>query len=274
MPSPMLKDETGNTYGLLKVLSKAESVNGHAAWNCRCECGNELVAIGRNLRQRLRHCGCEDDLTSKRFGDLTVLSETSDSRLGRYWICECSCGAEKLKSTGELQAGRGIKCNHRSPGHTVGGKPTKTYKSWQAMKERCGNPNHNHYHSYGGRGIRVCERWQSFELFLQDMGVRPVGRTLERIDNNGNYEPGNVRWATNEEQARNTRRTLFVEIDEVTKPLVEWAEDFEICPHTVRNRIYRGVDPVTALTEPVDPTRSIAASTHGRYSSDQVNKRK
>lgn len=80
------------------------------------------------------------------------------------------------------------------------------YQSWSAMRSRCRNPNDTDYHRYGGRGIVVCERWSTFEPFLHDMGPRPEGKTLDRIDSNGNYEPGNCRWATHKEQRANQRR--------------------------------------------------------------------
>ena len=97
------------------------------------------------------------------------------------------------------------------------GKISPTYCSWAGMKERCQNPNSNRYEYYGARGIKICDRWQNFSNFLEDMGERPPGKTLDRINNNGNYEPGNCRWATQKEQIQNRRdrkdQKLFIAID-------------------------------------------------------------
>ena len=154
------------------------------------------------------------------FGRLTVLSLDSIQD-GAVWLCQCACGHRAVVHTDELQSGDTVSCGclRRETAYRQGKRNvthgsarqkrhTRAYVSWAAMKTRCGNPNAIGYHCYGGRGIRVCERWnRSFAAFLDDMGPRPKGKTLDRIDVNGNYGPSNCRWATNAEQQKNKRKT-------------------------------------------------------------------
>lgn len=130
--------------------------------------------------------------------------------------------------------------------HTAGHAASPTYRSWQAMRTRCRNPRHHKWAEYGGRGIAVCERWaSSFASFLADVGERPVGTTLDRIDVNGNYEPGNVRWATAAEQRANRRPAMkpakyTLTIDGRTLPVKEWAKISGLDYHTIMFRVHRG----------------------------------
>lgn len=118
---------------------------------------------------------------------------------------------------------------------------TPIYNAWRHMINRCENPNDNRFAYYGGRGIKVCERWRSsFENFLEDMGERPPNRSLDRIDNDRGYEPGNCRWATRKEQARNKRTTRFIVFRGERRPLVEWAEILGIPAYSIWNRIRLG----------------------------------
>jgi hypothetical protein len=125
-----------------------------------------------------------------------------------------------------------------------------TYRSWRMMVSRCKYPTHNSYKNYGGRGIVVCVRWQSFENFLADMGERPsIHHQIDRIDTDGHYEPGNCRWATVREQHRNMKRNRLITIGGRTLCATDWAQANGIKPATVLSRIGLGWDPALAVTE-------------------------
>ena len=134
---------------------------------------------------------------------------------------------------------------------------TRTFKKWGAMLSRCRNPNATGYPKYGARGIRVCERWHCFESFYADMGECPPGLSIDRIDNNGDYEPGNCRWATIKQQARNKRNTVLIEIGGVTKSLPEWCEIYGLHSSIVYTRMHRlGWSGEKAITTPKNPPRA------------------
>jgi hypothetical protein len=140
-------------------------------------------------------------------------------------------------------------------GHSSRNGSSATYQTWRNMRSRCENPNVPAYKNYGGRGITVCERWQDFPSFLADMGERPEGMTIERINNDGNYEPDNCRWATRRQQGRNTRANQLVTLDGETKCLTEWAEERGIKMPTLWARLRLGWTPEEAITTPVGGRR-------------------
>lgn len=161
------------------------------------------------------------DLSGQVFGRLTVLSRATVRLKGNaVWVCRCSCGTEKEVRGTHLRNGdvKSCGCARGMSGRsnlksrsTHGMTGTSTHNAWRSLKSRCENPNSDDYAEYGGRGIKVCERWQSFGNFLADMGVRPLGTSIDRVDVNGNYEPGNCRWATATEQSRNRRSCRLTE---------------------------------------------------------------
>jgi hypothetical protein len=151
----------------------------------------------------------------ERFHNLVVIKEgpKDPKRQERRYYCRCDCGTTTLVQSGRLRSGNTKSCGCRriTHGHTRGNKNgTRTYHSWRSMQDRCLNSNSDAYANYGGRGITICDRWlgpDGLANFLADLGERPQGLTLDRIDNEGNYEPGNCQWATWNEQAAKRRRS-------------------------------------------------------------------
>lgn len=191
------------------------------------------------------------DLTGKVFGRLTVLSdgERRTPSGGMYWLCKCECGTIKEVPALALSKGITVSCgcynkevnsNRAIHGHNrKKGKKSPTYISWTKMNDRCNNQKCPEFKWYGERGIIICESWKSFSNFLADMGERPEGKTLDRKDPNGNYEPSNCRWITQKEQANNTRRNVFITHNQQTKTVSEWADYLGIKYGTLYGRLFK-----------------------------------
>lgn len=197
------------------------------------------------------------DLTGQKFGALTALrlGPKLKPTAGAWWLCECACGTKKSIRSTDLVWGKIRSCgclwstlkSEASKRH--GMKGTRTYSTWQAMKTRCNNPNSSSYARYGGRGIKVCESWALFENFLNDMGECPDGMSLDRIDVNGNYEPGNCRWADRVVQANNTRKNVYVEYQGERLTRTQWERKLGLGNTTLRGRLRSGM----ALEEALKP---------------------
>jgi len=195
------------------------------------------------------------DRTGMRYGMLTAIREvaprfTSGGIKRRRWLCLCDCGKETTVDSGSLSS------NTHSCGCTWGERHGMNdhplYARWAGMIARCENPKHKDFHSYGGRNIRVCERWRhSFKTFVDDMGNPPTPKhTIERKDSNGNYAPENCIWATLTQQARNTRQNHLITIDGVTLCMSEWAERMGVKRSMIKCRIKAGWNPQMAVLLP------------------------
>lgn len=192
------------------------------------------------------------DIEGLRFGRLLVLKEVAPYRNPRGWIrgrkyfCQCDCGNQTEVHRGSLlkMATKSCGCllveSTKNRSITHGRSHTKIHVVWRNMIKRCTKPTNKHYVNYGGREITVCDRWlHGFENFVVDMGEVPPGKTLDRIDNNGNYEPGNCRWATRKEQTDNRRNSIVVEINGQHMRMKEAAEYLGIPYSTFKNKYRR-----------------------------------
>jgi len=182
------------------------------------------------------------DLTGQRFGRLVVISMAIGGRTPN-WNCICDCGTEKIINGISLREGRTKSCGclSREIASVTGRKHGKwkepIYKIWSGMKSRCYNKTNTNYPYYGGRGIAVCERWLEFKNFYEDMGDRPKGKSIDRIDNNGDYGPNNCRWATKKEQGSNMRTTRMITYLGETQCLAEWVRKLGIPKTTLWHRL-------------------------------------
>lgn len=179
-----------------------------------------------------------------------------------HYLCRCDCGNTTIVEWHNLRGNHTRSCGCLAKegrpihGHASGGKCSATYISWMSLFSRCYNPKDKRFIAYGGRGINVCERWrESFSNFLDDMGERPIGTSLDRIDPNGNYDPGNCRWATQKEQQRNRRNNVRVTINGETRCISEWLEVLGMPRSTLDKRRRAGFSLNTALTAPIRTDR-------------------
>lgn len=203
----------GNKYGKLTVVS-VEKINNKTCLKCKCDCGNEIIRetylIATN---QVKSCGCLKSEIIKKYNSS-----------GKH-------------SRSRLKDGRSL--------HPL-------YGTWFQMISRCENPNQTHYDRYGGRGIKVCDEWHDFWQFVKwsdSVGGRPKGFTLDRINNDGNYEPSNCRWASERTQKTNKSTNVFIEHNGTRKTIVEWSEDLNIHTHTLQERIKSGWPIERALFE-------------------------
>jgi hypothetical protein len=207
-----------------------------------------------------------ENLAGQKFGRLTAIEDIGKTTRGRVWRCMCECGQEAESVSTYLKNGHKKSCGclhadsakisgikQRTHGYTTTDKKwtASEYGVWMSMKARCGNPKASSYKRYGARGIAVCERWMKFENFIQDMGPRPTNKhSLDRIDTDKGYEPGNCRWADQMQQAQTRTNVRKIHAFGETMTAAMWGRRTGITAMTIRNRIDAGWTPEDAVTKP------------------------
>ena len=270
-------DLTGKRFGRLTVVGIYDRTpNGCIRWRCRCDCGNEIPVFKSVLMRNngsIKSCGCVylDEL-KKHIGEkkdyLEIIGVEQIGRKGRI-IVRCCCGKEKKMKLSQFYNKNvhscgciGVKKGKDSPNYIHGMSKTRIFNIYRDMINRCYNKNDISYKNYGGRGITVCPEWlgekgvTNFTEWSYTNGYdekAPRGKcTIDRIDVNGNYEPGNCRWVSMYVQSNNRRNNNFYTIDGVTKTLSEWCREYgNLCLQSVYGRLKRGMDIKTALTKPM-----------------------
>jgi len=215
------------------------------------------------------------DLTGQTFNRLTVIERVENSKPIR-WKCICDCGNTTIVETGPIKSGHTKSCGclhieicrelgFRSSTHCMTNTPE--YKSWECIKQRCNNPNDHSFNNYGGRGIVLCDKWQNdFVAFYKHVGPRPsIFHSIERINNNSNYEPGNVKWASAQEQANNTRRNHVIIIHGWSLNVTQWAKFVGLGNTTLLQRINAYGWPIAkAIFTPVQYHKSYIKNSNPR----------
>lgn len=198
-----------------------------------------------------------DDWAGRTVGRLTVVGKSERRVCGTTaWLCRCECGGEAYARLVDLRRGRPKSCGCVNRSRTHGASRTPEFRVWCGLRQRCNSSRYREFYLYGGRGIRVCERWlgkDRFANFLQDMGRRPSARhSIERKDVNGDYAPENCVWATATEQARNKRNNRLLTFNGKTQPLPLWADEVGVSVDLLHSRLYRKWSVRRALTTPAD----------------------
>ena len=258
----MFKDLKGKRFGRLIVIKRLKDSGGKWKWSCDCDCGtkSKLITSG-HLNAGTESCGCLvktssarfvaakariKDISGKVFGRLTVLSLTRTENKRSYYLCKCECGVEKEIRQDSLKSGRTTSCGcvQREAvtihGHYSNDKASPTTMSWKSMLARCTDPNHANYAHYSSKGITVCDRWFDFNNFLADMGERPEGSQIDRMDNSLGYSKDNCRWVTPKINSNNKDNCVYLTIKDKTQTVTQWSEELGLSRDVVYQRLAKG----------------------------------
>jgi len=211
----------------------------------------KIIPVSKNMKY---------DMTGQQWGHWAVIGYVGNDRTSQpMWLCRCACGTERAVVGSHLRNGTSTSCGCQAPRHTIHGfTKLPEYEVWRHMIARCQDTKRSDWPRYGGRGIKVCKRWRdSFPAFREDMGPRPSpSHSLDRIDNDGNYEPGNCRWATPLEQANNKSNNRYLTFDGQTLTVAQWARKLGIKVGVLNLRLSHPDWTIErALTQPVRPRR-------------------
>lgn len=239
-------DIIGKRFGKLVVLKRVDNIGKRIAYLCRCDCGNEKIIVGESLREGKSHsCGCayRADITGQRFGRLTVIAfHHRDEKSLSYWTCKCDCGNTVVKEMQQLKFGQVMSCGCLQKETRIRLKTkhnlchTRLFRIWSGIRNRCNNPNEPAFKHYGGRGITICGEWvNNFQAFYDWAMANGYGDSLsiDRIDNNGNYEPSNCRWVDIKTQNNNRRCVRKYEINGQWLSKTDIAEKYGVSYGTV-----------------------------------------
>lgn len=260
---PKLRDLTGQKFGKLTAIKYLKKENEKSKWLCKCDCGKfHEVTPYTLVSGQSKSCGCSihenkirNDLTGKRFGKLTVIGFSHFKGSHSFWNVKCDCGLEKVIRARQLTSGDTKSCG-------CIGKFSKRYKldndriyrMWNHMLSRCYNKNDSSYYRYGERGIIVCDEWKNSYHTFREWAINngySDELSIDRIDNDGNYNPNNCKFSTAKEQMNNTSTNHRIEYKGEIKTVSQWAELYGMDIMQLENRILRGWDIETALTKPI-----------------------
>ena len=264
-------DLTGMQFGNYKVIKRVESKYNRARWLCECKCGKRVLHYTCELRSnKVKQCpACHnkergrnalEDLSGRRYGKLLVLNlvdVSKDDKFEKNWAynCLCDCGNKTIKTRTQLLTRKKVSCG--CDYHKDGRSFERLYGIYKGMCDRCENQNIDAYRLYGERGIKVCGEWSGFDGYDNfkkwslNNGYSDE-LSIDRIDNNGNYEPNNCRWATQYEQSNNTRRCRMLTYKGKTQTMTQWARETGLTVAAIRGRLKYSDDIEKILTTPID----------------------